>query len=54
MSPTAKLVLGLLIASIAFLVYRYVIRIWLKLGYYKAQGVHIIEGAYIPVFGNLV
>ena len=43
-----------MLAFIAFLTYRYVIRIWLMIGFYKAQGVHLIDGAYIPFLGNLV
>ena len=45
--------LAILLLLTIFVIYWYVIRLWRILGYYKAQGVHIIDGAYTPVLGNL-
>ena len=45
--------LVIILSFTIFVIYWYVIRIWRKLGFYKAQGVHIIDGAYTPVLGNL-
>ena len=45
--------LALLLSFTIFVIYRYIIRIWNTLGHYKAQGVHIVDGAYTPVLGNL-
>ena len=53
MGLKTQVVLALLLAFVIFVIYRYVIRIWITLGYYKAQGVHIIDGAYIPILGTL-
>ena len=54
MGPITKLWLALSLATTVFLIYWYVVRIWQKLAFYKAQGVHIIDGAYTPVLGNLL
>ena len=42
-----------LLSLTIFVIYWYVIRMWRILGYYKAQGVRIVDGAYTPVFGSL-
>ena len=49
-----KTIFALSMVFWAILIYRYVIRIWLKIGYYKAQGVKVVDGAYIPLLGNLL
>ena len=53
MGPKTQAVLVILLSLTIFVIYWYVIRIWKKLGFYKAQGVHIIDGAYTPILGNL-
>ena len=45
--------LALLLAFGIFVIYRYVFRIWITLGHYKAQGVLIVDGAYTPVLGDM-
>ena len=52
MGPETRVVLALLLSFVILVIYRYVIRIWKILGHYKAQGVHIIDGAYTPLLGN--
>ena len=49
-----KTILALSIVFWAFFIYRYIIKIWLKIGYYKAQGVKVVDGAFTPLLGNLL
>ena len=53
MGTTIKAVLILLLLFFIFLIYWYVVRIWLKIRFYTAQGVLVVKGAYIPVLGNI-
>ena len=48
-----KTIFSLSMVFWAIFIYRYVIKIWFKIGYYKAQGVKVVDGAYIPLVGNL-
>ena len=53
MGTSIKAILILLLLFVIFLLYWYVIRIWLKIRFYTAQGVPVVKGAYIPVLGNI-
>ena len=48
------LIAWLCLTIMAFVIYHFIIRIWMKLKFYEAQGVVMAENAYKPFFGCIL